>query len=106
MLYRVQANFIEERREEFLRILTDGTVSSQKPEGQEIVASMRRAVRRDSRVEWAETCYCSPPLAHERATVYDRFFTDIKTEPIESNTPLQGESFWEYLESGRTGEGG
>ncbi|MFQ5913792.1 MAG: hypothetical protein ACE5JS_11470 [Nitrospinota bacterium] len=107
MLYHVRGKFLDEKREEFFRILTDDTVQGQEPDGREIVASMRRAVRREGLVEWTETCYCAAPLAHERGTVYDRFFREIETEPIESAPPLEGESFWSYLETGtETKEGG
>lgn len=106
MLYRVRGKFLDEKREEFFRILTDGTVQSQQPDGPEIVASMRRAVRKGGDVEWTETCYCSTPLAHERGTVLDRFFSEIETETIDSPPPLEGESFWNYLETGAKKEPG
>ena len=60
---------------------------------------MRRAVKKGEKVEWHETCYCSPPLRHERATVYDQFFSDIEIGPLVGTLPLEGESFWRYLES-------
>ena len=100
MLYHVKANFLHERRQDFLEALTDGSIASIKPEGGEILASMRRAVIRDEHVEWTENCYCSPPLAHERMVVYDQYFTDIETEPIETASPLEGEEFWAYLLKG------
>ncbi len=100
MLYRVRARFVDGKREEFFRILTDDTVAAQEPDGHEIVASMRRAVHHDDRVEWTETCYCATPLAHERATVLDRFFQEVETEAVDSPPPLAGESFWSYLETG------
>ena len=43
MYYRVTARFLEETAADFLRKLTDGSVSSQRPDGSEIVASMGRA---------------------------------------------------------------
>src|SRR5438477_3565177 len=82
MKYRVKAHYIASTLPEFFRRLTDGSIAAQKPDGQEIVASMRRAkVTAPGVVEWAETCYCSPPLKHERETVYDHYFSDITTEP-------------------------
>ena len=51
-------------------------------------------------MEWTETCYCATPLAHERATVLDRFFQEVETEAVDSPPPLAGESFWSYLETG------
>ncbi|MFQ5896337.1 MAG: hypothetical protein ACE5JJ_11090 [Nitrospinota bacterium] len=103
MLYRVRGRLREERREEFFRILIDGTVREQQPDGREIVASMRRAVLRDGWAQWTETCYCPTPLEHERATVYDRFFEEIEAEPIEDPGDPQGPSFWRYLEGGSGG---
>ncbi len=100
MRYHVRAKFRNEKREEFLRVLTDGTVESIKPEGGEILACMRRAVLRSGRVEWSETCYCPTPLAHERSVVFDRFFTDIETDPLDAPAHPEGESFWKYLETG------
>lgn len=50
------------------------------------------------KVEWHETCYCGAPLRHERATVYDQFFSDIEIGPLVATTPSEGESFWHYLE--------
>lgn len=85
--------------EGFWSLLNDGTIGAQEPDGNEIIASMRRAVMNQSKVEWSETCYCSPPLRHERATVYDRFFTDIEIGPLVRPGPLEGESFWNYLEN-------
>lgn len=58
---------------------------------------MKRAVISDGNVEWHETCFCSPPLRHERATVYDQFFLNIETKPISAGVRLEGERFWDYL---------
>jgi hypothetical protein len=44
MIYKVKATVIEETIGEFYRKLADGTVSKQRPDGEEIVASMKRAV--------------------------------------------------------------
>ena len=79
-------------------VLNDGTIEAQEPEGREILASMRRAVMKGDKVEWHEICYCSPPLRHERATVYDQFFSDVDIGPLVGTAPLEGESFWRYLE--------
>ncbi len=98
MRYFVRARFQDEgKKAEFLKILTDGTISALEPFGEEIAAAMRRAVRKEDRVEWTETCYCRTPLAQERAAVYDRFFEDIQTETIEEFHGLEGESFWRWL---------
>ena len=99
MLYRVRAKPIDTALSELYRLLVDGTIANQEPDGEEIVASMRRATLKKGLVEWNETCYCNPPLRHERATVYDRFFTDMKIRPVEVASDKNETSFWTYLES-------
>jgi len=98
LLYLVRGRPMVAEMGKFWTLLNDGTVEAQEPDGREIVASMRRAVMNGGKAEWHETCYCSPPLRHERATVYDQFFTDLETEPSDTPAPLKGESFWHYLE--------
>lgn len=99
MRYRVTARMIQDKMPDLRKGLTDGTIQGQEPDGQEIVASMRRArLTPPDLVQWYETCYCPTPLAHERETVYDRFFTQIETLEVTSEPPIEGESFWGYLE--------
>ena len=43
MHYTVTARFNSNTAAEFHRLLTDGTIENQKPDGKEIVASMKRA---------------------------------------------------------------
>jgi hypothetical protein len=98
MYYRVRARLRPGVAAELYRILTDGSVAEQRPDGREIVASMRRAVSVGEEVHWTETCYCPTPLQHERATVYDRFFTEMVAEPAAEGTrPPEGVSFWAHL---------
>ena len=98
MIYKVQAHFLPDTAADFLRKLTDGTIESQEPDGREIVASMKRAViGEDGIVRWSEKCFCPTPLQHERETVYDHHFTDLKTEEIEDYIDFQGRSFMECL---------
>ena len=98
MYYIVSARFKPSTAAEFYRKLTDGTIQSQKPDGKEIVASMRRAkISQDGTVRWSEVCYCPTPLQHERATVYDRFFEDIQTEEVEDYVGFEGEDFMDRL---------
>ncbi len=100
MHYAVTASFNPTTAAEFHRLLTDGTIESQKPDGKEIVASMKRArIDRTGVVRWSEACYCPTPLEHERATVYDRFFDDIETEEIEDYVEFDGEDFMNWLAS-------
>ncbi len=105
MLYRIKAQPNWKQLSNFWTILNDGTVSKQEPDGTEICASMKRAVISGDKVEWYETCYCSPPLKHERATIYDKFFTGIQIEPISSAPELRGRDFWKHLETLRQRRG-
>ncbi len=99
MIYKVTARFKEGSAAEFLHKLRDGTIASQQPDGSEMVDSMNRAVVKESgEVEWSELCYCSPPLAHERLTVLDRYFDDLSTEAIGSYQDYAGLPFMDYLE--------
>ncbi len=104
MYYVVTARFKSITAAEFYEKLTDGTIQSQKPDGKEIVASMRRAkISQDGTVRWSEVCYCPTPLQHERKTVYDHFFEDIQTEEVEDYTEFEGEDFMEHLaDAGKT----
>jgi hypothetical protein len=82
----------------FWTVLNDGTVENQEPDGKEIVASMKRAVIIDGHASWHETCFCSPPLRHERSTIYDQFFTGMEVKPLKNLAPLGGPRFWDYLQ--------
>lgn len=101
MLYKVQARPIEVELRQFYQLLTDRTIASQEPDGREIIASMKRATLKNGLVSWTETCYCNPPLNHERKTVYDRFFTDMKILPAEAALSQSETSFWTHLEAQR-----
>lgn len=99
MIYSVKAKFIEEKMSEFYRKLTDCTIQNQKPDGQEIIESMKRAkIIEPNTIQWSEMCFCSPPLKHERETVYNNFLTDIETKIINDYTEFDGELFFEFLE--------
>ena len=98
MFYSVKAQFIEEKLGEFYQKLIDGTIQNQKPDGQEIVDSMKRAKITASKIiQWSEICFCSPPLKHERTTVYNHFLTNLETKPIEDYVEFEGEPFFEFL---------
>ncbi|WP_316506051.1 hypothetical protein [Nitrosopumilus sp.] len=95
----VRAQFIEEKIEEFYQKLTDGTIQNQKPDGQEIVDSMKRAkITAPKTIQWSEMCFCPTPLNHERVTVYDYFLTNLETKIINNYEESDGESFFGYLE--------
>jgi len=100
MIYSIKAKFIEEKMKEFFQMLTDGTTEKQKPDGAEILSSMKRAKIIEPRViQWSEMCFCSPPLKHERQTVYDKFFSDMEIKVIDDYVEFEGESFFDYLKS-------
>jgi hypothetical protein len=43
MKYKVKANLIPDRAAAFYKVLTDGTVQKQEPDGAEIVSAMKEA---------------------------------------------------------------
>ncbi|MCH7966992.1 MAG: hypothetical protein IIB02_06195 [Thaumarchaeota archaeon] len=98
MIYSIKARYIEEKMGEFYQKLTDGTIQNQKPDGQEIVDSMKRAkITEPNVIQWSETCFCSPPLKHERETVYNYFLTNLKTDVIDEYVEYEGEFFMDFL---------
>ncbi len=98
MIYKVCARLKTGTAADFLEKLTDGTIQNLQPDGPEMVDSMNRAVVTvDGSVEWSEKCFCSTPLAHERATVLDRYFEDISTELIDDYRDYKGEPFMGHL---------
>lgn len=99
MIYSVTAKFDKSKIPEFYKKLTDGTISNQRPDGNEIVNSMKRAkLQNQSTIQWSEMCFCDPPLKHEKETVYDKYLYDIKTEPIKEYKEFEGQSFMDYME--------
>ena len=58
MIYAVAAKLKEEKVAEFLQRLSDGTIASQEPGGEEMVVSMARARIGDDGVSrWSEICF-------------------------------------------------
>ena len=98
MFYKVRARLKADTAAELRRKLSDGTIAKQKPDGQEIVASMHRAVVTETgEIEWSEVCYCGRPLDHERTTVYDLHFDDLTTEVVDGYQQHEGKPFMAYL---------
>jgi len=98
VIYSVKARFIEEKTREFYQKLTDGTIKSQEPDGNEIIESMKRAkITAPNVIEWSEMCFCSTPLKHERETIYDNFLIDFKTTRIDDYVEYEGEFFMDFL---------
>lgn len=100
MLYKVKAKFYQDLLVEFFEKLNNGTIESQKPDGLEIIASMKKAkITDDNTIEWYERCFCETPLKHERETVYDTYLYDFETILVdEVSTDIEGDSFWDYME--------
>ncbi len=99
MFYSIKAQYIEEKMGEFYQKLTDGTILNQKPDGQEIVNSMKRAKITASKIiQWSEMCFCPTPLKHERETIYNHFLTNLETKTIDNYVEFDGESFFDFLE--------
>jgi len=97
-IYSVKARYIEEKMKEFYQKLTDGTIDNQKPDGQEIINSMKRAkIIEPNVIQWSEMCFCSPPLKHECETVYNQFLEDIETKVIDEYVEYEGEFFMDFL---------
>jgi hypothetical protein len=107
MKYAIRAKPRIDKLHRLWTILNDGTIEQQDPDGKEILASMRRAVIVDGEAKWSETCFCTPPLRHERSTVYDQFFTNMEIKPLTNLAPPGGERFWDYLQdySNKTSNG-
>jgi len=100
MIYKAKAKYKEEKASEFFEKLTDGIIRSQKPDGAEMVASMKRAkITKPGVIEWYEMCFCPTPLQHEKATVYDHYLSEITTELVDDSGEVEGESFWAYLKT-------
>ena len=101
MYYKVEAVFYPHLLQEFYKKLSDGTIKNQKPDGEEIIASLKKAVLKDKfTIEFYEKCFCAIPLKHERETVYDKYMSSIKIIPIDEQAkPLEGKSFWKYMEA-------
>ena len=98
MIYSVKARFIEEKTRDFYQKLTDGTIKNQKPDGNEIIESMKRAkITAPNVIEWSEMCFCSTPLKHERETIYDNFLIDFETTRIDDYVEYAGEFFMDFL---------
>ena len=105
MIYKVRAKFIDERLDDFYEKLTDETINGQRPDGEEMVASMKRAkLTKPGVVEWFEMCFCPTPLKHERETHYDYYFSEIETEVVNNYGEVEGKSFWSYMELFKRGK--
>ena len=100
MLYKVKAKIDKLKMKAFYKVLTDGTVAEQEPDGAEIINAMQKAkMVGEDMLEWYEVCHCTTPLKHERETVYDAYLEEIETTLVyEMKDDITGSSFWDCLE--------
>lgn len=98
MIYRVKAKFNFDKAQKFYKMLTGGYIEKQRPDGPEMVSSMKRATMDENGdINWTEMCFCPTPLQHERATFYDDYFTEMETDPISDHEVVEGKSFMQKL---------
>lgn len=81
--YLVRALLKKELAAELLCRLQGGEIESMRPFGPSLHRSLREA-RLDATGEavWEEEDYCRPPLAQEREAVLDRYFRQLRVEPV------------------------
>ena len=81
--YLVTASPREDLLDELRDKLKRNAFVGLKPFGRALSASLRRARKLpNGRAIWEEEDYCRPPLAEERAAVLDRYFFDLRVEPV------------------------
>jgi len=74
MRYLVTARVKDDRHAELAEAIEDGTLGQGSVAGGEYDRNMHEArALDDGRVQWVEVCYCSEPLAEERA-YWEEFF--------------------------------
>ena len=68
-----------------LKVLVEGGgIRAMRPFGDELQSCLQNArVDADGYATWEENCYCTPPLAQERAAVLDNFFTELETKTVQ-----------------------
>ena len=82
--YLVTARPLRERLDELAQRLEADEFRVMRPFGKTVTESLRGArFASAENAVWEEEDYCSPPLAHERAAVLDRYFEEIEVEPVE-----------------------
>lgn len=82
--YLVRARLHPEHTDELREHLTRRTFEGLEPFGESLTRGLAGA-RLDPAsgdVVWEEEDYCSPPLRMEREAVLDRYFAEIRVEPI------------------------
>lgn len=84
-IYLVRAKPKKERLESLQKEMDSGSIAKLRPFGEALHAGLKNAridtENRDYAL-WVEEDYCSPPLAMERESVLDRYFSDIAVRPV------------------------
>ena len=86
-LYMVKARPRKELLDNLEKDLTSGKISKMRPFGQALQYSLENAridTENPDYALWIEEDYCSPPLAMERESVLDQYFSDIAVVRVES----------------------
>ncbi|NWF68386.1 MAG: hypothetical protein HXY40_04815 [Chloroflexi bacterium] len=74
------------RLKELKALLDGGGIRAMRPFGGELQTCLENArLDPEGFALWEENCYCTPPLAQERAAVLDQYFVDIQTKTIEKD---------------------
>jgi len=85
--YLVTGSPRQELLEELQSKLAGNEFVALRPFGHALSLALRRArLLPDGRATWEEEDYCRPPLAEERAAVLNRYFDDLKVEPVVQGT--------------------
>lgn len=83
--YLVRARPHRELLAELRQRLDSGEIRALRPFGSALHGGLDEArLEDDGWVIWEEEDYCRPPLAMERASVLDRYFTDLSVEPVQA----------------------
>lgn len=82
--YLVRARLRAERAAELRDRLRQGAFRALRPFGPALTAALENARWDPAAGEavWEEEDYCTPPLAMEREAVLDRYFEDLRVEPV------------------------
>jgi hypothetical protein len=87
MFYLVRARPKKELLKDLDEMRSSREIARMRPFGEALQYSLDNAKIDDENPEyalWIEEDYCSPPLAMERASVLDRYFSNITTKSVES----------------------
>jgi hypothetical protein len=64
--------------------LDGGEIGVMGPFGRALQYSLENArIQQNGLAIWEEEDYCVPPLAQERSAIFDTYFKELNTEPVE-----------------------